>query len=168
MQFFINKFREGVTVKQSLVIASLILAATSVILSQTSAGKKQNGTKAKDDAAIRQIFENRAEIFKHYSQNVDWENAFGRRKKGLVEVQQFLNERVNATLEKAVRTPLEIKVTFIRPDVAMVDEYWRLVGQTDGPGGATLPERNGRTTYILQKESGKWLVVIQRIADLRK
>jgi hypothetical protein len=154
--------------KQSLVIAVLILAASSVILSQTNAGKKQNGTKTKDEAAIRQFFENRAEIFKHYSQSVDWENAFGRRKKGFIELQQFLNERVNPTLGKAERTTPEIKVTFITPDVAMVDEYWRLAGQTDGPGGATLPERNGRTTYILQKESGKWLVAIQRIADLRK
>ena len=154
--------------KQSLVIAVLILAASSVVLSQTNAGKKQSGTRAKDEAAIRQIFENRFPEWKHYSQSVDWENAFGRRIKGLVEVQQFIKEVVAPTTEKAERTRLELKVTFVTRDVAVVDEYWRLVGQTDRTSGATLPERNVRITYVLQKKSGQWFVVIQRIADLRK
>lgn len=99
---------------------------------------------------------------------MDWENAFGARKQGIVEVEQFLTERVRPTFAKAEITILEVKVKMISPEVAVVDRYWRVVGQTDGVGGATLPDRNGRTTYVLRKEGGKWSVIVERIADLRK
>jgi hypothetical protein len=98
---------------------------------------------------------------------VDWENAFGGRKRGIAEVEAFLTERVRPTMAATSIAVREIRVTMVTPDVAVADKYLTLSGQTDGPGGQVLPDRNVRDTYVLRKTNGTWDVVVERIADLR-
>jgi hypothetical protein len=98
---------------------------------------------------------------------VDWENAFGGRKRGIAEVEAFLTARVRPTMAASTVTVREIRVTMVTPDVAVADKYLTLSGQTDGPGGKVLPDRNVRDTYVLRRTNGTWDVVVERIADLR-
>ena len=98
---------------------------------------------------------------------VDWENAFGGRKQGIRELEAFLDARVRPTMADATIDVREVRVMMVTPDVAIADKYLTLRGQTDGPGGAALPDRNVRDTYILRKTNGLWNVVAERIADLR-
>ena len=104
-----------------------------------------------------------AERFK----TVDWENAFGGRKRGIAEVEAFLTARVRPTMAASTITVREIRVTMVTPDVAVADKYLTLSGQTDGPGGQVLPDRKVRDTYVLRRTNGTWDVVVERIADLR-
>jgi len=98
---------------------------------------------------------------------VDWENAFGGRKRGIAEVEAFLTARVRPTMANITVTVREIRVTMVTPDVAVADKYLTLSGQTDGPGGQVLPDRNVRDTFVLRRTNGTWDVVVERIADLR-
>ena len=153
--------------KASLVTAVLILAASMAVFTPTTTSAPPSTTLASDEAAIRHIVDGWQRSPEHFK-DVDWENAFGTRKKGIVELEQFLEERVRPTMATAERTVLAINVAFVTPDVATADKYWRVVGQTDGVGGPALPERNGRTTYVLHKQRGRWSVLVERIADLRR
>lgn len=100
-------------------------------------------------------------------QAVDWENAFGRRKQGFRELDAFLDARVRPTMANIKIDVREVRVTMVTSDVAIADKYHTLSGQTDGAGGAILPDRNVRQTYVLRKTDGNWNVVAERIADLR-
>ena len=100
-------------------------------------------------------------------QTVDWENAFGGRKQGFRELDAFLDARVRPTMANVKIDVREMRMTMVTPDVAIADKYHTLSGQTDGPGGAFLPDRNVRQTYVLRKSDGNWNVVAERIADLR-
>ena len=99
--------------------------------------------------------------------DVDWENAFGVRLKGFTAVDQFITTRVRPTQRTALMKVDEVRVSIIAPDIAVADRYWTLIGQTDGENGPKLPDRKGRTTYVLQKQNGMWTVLVERIADLR-
>ena len=99
--------------------------------------------------------------------NVDWENAFGGRRHGIAEVEAFLTARVRPTMAAITVNVREIRVTMVTPDVAVADKYLTLSGQTDGPGGQVLPDRNVRDTYVVRRTNGAWDVVVERIADLR-
>ena len=49
----------------------------------------------------------------------------------------------------------------------MADVDRKIVGQVNVSGEKVLPQRNVRTTHVLKKENGKWLVIVFRVADLR-
>ena len=100
-------------------------------------------------------------------QAVDWENAFGRRKQGFRELDAFLDARVRPTMANVKIDVREVRLTMVTSDVVIADKYHTLSGQTDGSGGAVLPDRNVRQTYVLRKTEGNWNVVAERIADLR-
>ena len=140
-----------------LFVASIVPAAT----------VQAQNARAADEAAIKRILTEPGRSA-HTAADLDWENAFGVRRRGLEETIKYLEERVAPTTTTAVDTTLEIRVMFVTDDVAVADQYWSLTGQTDGPGGKTLPDRQGRDTYVFQRRAGQWRMVVQRIADLRQ
>ncbi len=119
-----------------------------------------------DQEAIETIVRPWLRPAEHFT-TVDWENAFGGRKRGIAEVEAFLTARVRPTMAATTVTVREIRVTMVTSDVAVADKYLTLSGQTDGPGGQVLPHRNVRDTYVLRRTNGTWDVVVERIADLR-
>ena len=97
---------------------------------------------------------------------LDWENAFGHRIVCLDSVRRFLAARVAPGMRTAHDTTLRVTVVHLAPDVAVADEYWKLVGQTDSTG-TVLADRVGRTTYVFVHDTA-WRVVLQRVADIRR
>jgi len=122
---------------------------------------------AADATAIRAIvepFERPAGTFA----NVDWENAFGGRRKGAADLTRFLTERVRPTMTGMKVTVEEVRLTPVTSDVVVADKYQTLSGQTDGPGGKVLPDRHVRHTYVLRRSADRWQIVAERVADLRR
>jgi len=138
--------------------ATIALATVAAFTQEPSSSVEQEAIKAIVTPWLRPI-----ERFR----TVDWENAFGGRKRGIAEVEAFLTARVRPTMTASTITVREIRVTMVTPDVAVADKYLTLSGQTDGPGGQVLPDRNVRDTYVLRRTNGTWDVVVERIADLR-
>jgi uncharacterized protein (TIGR02246 family) len=102
-----------------------------------------------------------------YASNALWINAFGIRRDGRESVIAFLR-RLYAypgyrDAKVTHETPAE--VVFLRPDVAVANEYRDTEGQRL-PNG-TVINRRTRTTFVLTKEKGKWLIRQQYIADER-
>lgn len=101
-------------------------------------------------------------------EEVDWENAFGGRRKGAANLTQFLADRVRPTMAAMKVTVEEVRLAPITPDVVVADKYQTVSGQTDGPGGKVLPDRHVRQTYVLRRSADRWQIIVERVADLRR
>ena len=112
---------------------------------------------AEDEAAIREIID-QAER-QNYADDVDWENAFGRRFTDRDSVEKFLRAMVDSTMTSAEGSQ-RVTVRFLGEDLAIADSYWWQVGQS-GP----IPDRTGRVTYVLSRSGPEWRINVVRVAD---
>ena len=63
---------------------------------------------------------------------------------------------------------LEVKIRYLDSHTAVADEYWHIIGQLDVATHKPGPDRWGRTTYVMVKQGGHWMEVLERVADLRE
>ena len=122
---------------------------------------------AEDEAAIRRVLALGPESKQHAAVDLDWENAFGVRFNSFDTLNAFLTKRLGPTEANATLTTLETKIRFVDPSIAVADAYIRLVGQINRNTGKTLPERWIRETYVLKKFGDNWILILERVADLR-
>lgn len=152
--------------------------ATVLVLILVLAGNLAAQTRATDSIAVLQVIERRAEAQRMhdahaertiYAPDAVWINAFGRRRAGPDSIEVFLVSLYADSGYSASRLVRQAvpEVRFIRPDVAVVHEYHEREGQrlTDG---SMIPIRRVHTTFVLSKESGRWLVQYLFIGDERE
>lgn len=146
----------------------LLTFASATLHAQTTTGTPE------DIAAITAIIHDASadKPNPHVSAQLDWENAFGVRYYDTAKRDAFYHEVVTPLQKDDTDSTLEIKVKFLKPDVAVADEYWHVVGQIDQATNKPGPDRWGRTTYIFTKANGpdgkpQWTEVMERVADLR-
>ena len=152
--------------------------ATVLALILALAGDLAGQSHAADSIAVLQVIERRTEAMRThdahaertiYAPDAVWINAFGRRRVGPDSIETFLS-RLYADSGYAASRPVRQEVPeiwFIRPDVAVVHEYHEREGQSLADG-RIIPVRKVHTTFVLSKESGRWLVQYQFIGDERE
>jgi len=59
----------------------------------------------------------------------------------------------------------DIKIRFIRPDVAAVDVRWKMTGATD-PQGNPRPERQGLLSFVMANDAAQWQIVVMHNLDV--
>jgi uncharacterized protein (TIGR02246 family) len=104
-----------------------------------------------------------------YAPDAVWINAFGRRREGPDSIEAFLSllyADSGYADSRLVRQEAP-EVRFIRPDVAVVHEYHEREGQRLADG-SVIPVRRVHTTFVLSKETDRWLVRYQFIGDERE
>jgi len=133
------------------------------------AGHRRQCTIAADRAAIIAIVQDSSasKPNPHVAPNLDWEDAFGVRYTDLKKREAFYAAVVAPLQKNDTGGTLEIKVKFIKPDIAVADEYWREIGQLDVVTRKPGPDRWGRTTYFFTRNAGQWTEILERVADLR-
>jgi len=142
------------------------------------AGEAGGQSRAVDSVAVLHVIERRTEAMRArdarversiYAPGAVWINAFGRRQVGPDSIEAFLG-RLYAdsgyATSRMVREEVP-EVWFIRSDVAIVHEYHEREGQ-HLVDGTVIPVRRVHTTFVLSKESGRWLVRYQYIGDERE
>lgn len=68
------------------------------------------------------------------------------------------HERIlKGRFKSSTNTPLVTKVSFIRPDIAVVRWSWEVQGETLADGSPS-PPRYGLMTFIVERRGGAWLV----------
>ena len=152
--------------------------ATVLVLTLALAGNLPGQSRAADSVAVLHVIERRAEAQRThnahaertiYARDAMWINAFGRRRVGPDSIEAFLT-RLYAdsgyAASRLVRQEVP-EVRFIRPDVAIVHEYHEREGQRL-VDGSVIPIRRVHTTFVLSKESGRWLVQYLIIGDERE
>lgn len=71
-----------------------------------------------------------------------------------------------ATVFKSSRQKYtDIKVRFLRPDIASVDVRWEMTGATDAQGNPR-PPRNGLLSFVMVKDAGHWEIAVMHNLDI--
>ena len=153
----------------------LFLALLSLILLTTTA-LAQDTTAKIDQVAVEQILEhwNKAWQAKDpklaaqdYSDDADWTNAFGMKKRGRAEIEKFLTEVFSLPFVMTAQSKVvEQSIKFIKPDVAVVVTRVERVGQRT-PSGEALGTRETSHLRVLMKSGGTWKIVNHLISDAR-
>jgi uncharacterized protein (TIGR02246 family) len=84
---------------------------------------------------------------------------------GRADIEQF-HARVFATLFKnSHQKYTDIKIRFIRPDLAAVDVHWEMTGAVDQAGNP-VALRQGLLNFVMEKSQGKWQILVMHNMDL--
>lgn len=144
------------------------LFGTSCVASQTSPMTADEDAILEVLARFERAFAQRSgEVYaSSFSEDADWENAFGSREKGRKAIERRLTG-VYTMYQEAEREDEEPRIVFITDDVAVADGVSVYHGQV-GTRGQPLPPRRVRNTYVLHKVGGAWYVALYRGADLRE
>jgi len=102
-----------------------------------------------------------------YSDDADWTNAFGMKRKGRAEIEKILAEVFALPFVMAGQSKtVEQSVRFIDSDVALVTTRVERVGQRV-ESGAGMGTRQTSHLRVLVKSKGRWKIVSHLISDAR-
>jgi uncharacterized protein (TIGR02246 family) len=137
--------------------------------------------KTKDEAAIRELasaFEKThnkhdAKAFAAlFAPDGDFTNVRGMTARGREKIEAFHRplfegdtSKGNPSFKDAVLKVDEVRVRFIRPDVASVDILWTQTG-SKAPDGKDRGTRKGLASWVVSKEGGTWQVAVMHNMDL--
>jgi uncharacterized protein (TIGR02246 family) len=133
-------------------------------------------TAKSDQALIEQVIENWNKAWQtkdaklaaqDYSDDADWTNAFGMKKKGRAEIEKMLAEVFSLPFVMAGQSrTAEQSVRSIKPDVALVVTRVERAGQRTS-SGLELGTRQTSHLRVLMKSDGGWKIVSHLISDAR-
>lgn len=158
---------------------ALLTALTVVLWTANSAGQQAgvfvSGCKAGDETAIRKLAtefdaawtaKSASRYAATFTEDADWENAFGGRRQGRKEIEATAANLLRNNFGSVHETIIGSRVLCIQPDIALVDLYQTITGQTGGAGNV-LADRHIRMSQIYLKRHGNWQIRVHRVADLR-
>jgi uncharacterized protein (TIGR02246 family) len=100
-----------------------------------------------------------------FSEDADFTNWRGTSASGRSSIEEFHAPMFATIFKNSHQTLRDIKIRFIRPEVAAVDVHWDMTGATD-PQGNIRPARNGLLNFTMAKNDGKWQIVVMHNLDL--
>ena|SRR6185369_3703991 len=129
----------------------------------------------RDEKAIRKIVSELHETWNRYDQearaalfaeDADFTNVRGMRFHGRTEILEFHQSPLMIGMFKGSRsTPTEVKVRFIKSDVASADCRWEMTG-SKYPDGSDWAFRKGLMGILLTKANEKWLIKVIYVMEL--
>ena len=100
-----------------------------------------------------------------FAEDADFTNVLGIGASGRAKIEEF-HAPVFATIFKnSHQKHDDIKIRFIRDDIAAVDVHWQMTGATD-PQGNPRPDRRGLLNFVMAKDAGRWQIVVMHNLDL--
>ena len=100
-----------------------------------------------------------------YTEDAEFVNVYGMWWTGRPRIQSE-HEATHATVFRNSRlSAKEIRVKFLRPDVASLHMRWDLTGLAL-PNGQPLPDRKGVLVYIVVKQRGEWRIAVGQNTDI--
>lgn len=148
-------------------VSIAICAAVLLTLACRPSPRPENPAQAtaEDEAAIRSIALARVESFNRhepplsgsFTADADFVNIYGMWRKGPAEIESRQKERMETVLKDAQIKVLDLRIRFIRPDVAIVHELHEMRGMRDD-SGELLPPHQEHGIRVFLKEQDKWLI----------
>ncbi len=144
---------------KTIVIAILAAAFFGLL-----GGCAQAQVRTEDEEAIRRGALDRIERFNRHdvsnltssTPDVDFVNVHGMWFKGAAELERGMKQRTGTALKEAKITLIDLRIRFVRPDVAIVHQTHEMNGMLDSEG-KKMPPHQELNTRVLVKEQGKWL-----------
>lgn len=91
-----------------------------------------------------------------FTPDADFVNVYGMWRRGPAEIESRQKERMETVLKEAKITLLELRIRFVRPDVAIVHQTHETSGMLSAAGEKMPPHRE-LGIRVLVKEQGRWL-----------
>jgi len=128
-----------------------------------------------DEAAIRQTVMGLQEAWNRhdmrafanlFAEDADFVNVAGVWLKGRSQIEEKHRAAHATMFRDSTLSVEEVNVRFLTPDIAIAHVLTSLVGQKL-PDGTEVPQRRALLTVVLQKQSGKWMIVAAHNTDVR-
>jgi uncharacterized protein (TIGR02246 family) len=100
-----------------------------------------------------------------FAEDADFTNWRGIGASGRSSIEAFHAPLFATIFKNSHQTLTDIKIRFVRADVAAVDVHWEMTGQTDAQGNPR-PLRQGILNFVMAKNDGKWQIVVMHNLDL--
>lgn len=158
--------------RRPFVTFPLILILSICAAGQT-ASREAKGS-AKDEEDIRKVLGDFVEAWnKHdakafsmvFVEDADFTNVAGVSAHGRAEVEKFHALRFATTFKDTHQKITEIKIRFIKPEVAAVDARWEMTGAKNRDG-ENIPLRKGLLSFVMTEQGGKWFITVMHNMNL--
>ena len=100
-----------------------------------------------------------------FAEDADFTNWRGMGASGQSRIEAFHAPLFATIFKNSHQTLTDIKIRFVRADVAAVDVHWEMTGQTDAQGNPR-PLRQGLLNFLMAKNDGQWQIVVMHNLDL--
>jgi len=145
-------------------IRTVAIAILATVCFGVPDGMAQTQKHSKDEAIIRRFLLERIEAFNRhegpqaavYTSDADFVNVYGMWRKGPAEIEGRQKERMETVLKNAKITLIDLRIRFVRPDVAIVHQKHEMSGMLDAEG-RTMPPHQELGIRVMVKEHGQWL-----------
>lgn len=105
-----------------------------------------------------------------YTEDADWMNAYGTRRRGSAEIVAYLRE-LFADPRFAAGSPAgppQVEIRQVAPRVAIASTYLEIEGQERIDGTRLPRRRNHSMKILLQQPDGRWRIVSEMYMDARE
>ncbi len=152
--------------KRILAITVPAIVIVSLALSLTIRGSALPQNNRQDEEAIKKVILDGIEAFNRhdakagtafFTEDADFVTVYGRWSRGAAEIERSRKERFETALKEAKIKLLDLRVRFIKPDVAIVHETHELSGML-GSQGERMPTLRELSIRVLVKKRGQWLI----------
>lgn len=158
--------------KQFLIFMTVLALCLSAAVAQDSAksapsASKSSGTDA-DSAAIKLTVENYHNALNSrnshaaamcFTEDADFTDPAGVRGHGRKEIEQFFDNAFARRLNNAHREDTVKKITFLTPQIAVVENVWT-VSQSQAANGSLIPPYTGIHALVMTKQNGQWRIAV--------
>ena len=100
-----------------------------------------------------------------FAEDADFVNVVGMRAQGRTEIERFHRPTFATMFAQSKITFTDIRISYLRPDIATVDAEWEMANAKD-PAGNLIPYRRGLANAVAIYESGEWLFKVFHNQDL--
>jgi uncharacterized protein (TIGR02246 family) len=132
------------------------------------------GGLAPDEQAIRGVVQNFMNAWNArdarafaavFSEDADFTNWRGTSASGRANIEAFHAPMFATIFKNSHQKFTDIKIRFIRSDVAAVDVHWEMTGALDAAGNPR-PSRQGLLTFVMAKDQGRWQIQVMHNLDI--
>jgi uncharacterized protein (TIGR02246 family) len=100
-----------------------------------------------------------------FAEDADFTNVIGEGASGRENIEKLHAPMFSTLFKNSHLEYTDIKVRFIRPDIATVDVRWRMTGAAD-PAGNPWPNRKGLINFVATRENGSWQILVLHNMEL--
>ncbi|HEV7967845.1 MAG TPA: SgcJ/EcaC family oxidoreductase [Candidatus Acidoferrales bacterium] len=157
---------------RSVAILILLCSAPLAILSARAAAADDSANSG-EDAAVKQVVAGFSEGWNTHdahamcaslADDIEWVNWRGE-PLGSRQAVEDEHAKLFADLYKNThRTDTVKSIRYIRPELAVVDDYWTMTGARKRDG-SDWPYRAGYSNFLMAKRNGRWIVIVSHTAD---
>jgi uncharacterized protein (TIGR02246 family) len=155
-------------------VATLLLASFTIGLAQDASHASGHLSDAHiSDPAIHQVVAGFSDGWNHHNaatmcaalaDDVQWTNWRGETLHTRKEVEDQHTTLFGDLYNNTHRTDEVKSITYLRPDLAAVDDYWTMTG-AKARDGSDWPYRAGYVNFLMERRGDRWIIIVSHTAD---